>query len=153
MHDSMICIVSSIILSDSPHNSIFIQKKLKQCSQRVDSLKKLTPFYYFVIRHAIVEELAGFGATVHTCSRNEVDLNQCLSEWRKKGLQVTGSVCDVSSRAERENLISTASNLFNGKLNILVSHPLVMLIFWLIPPLRLYFSTYFYVCICITILK
>ncbi|KAK9998720.1 hypothetical protein SO802_018323 [Lithocarpus litseifolius] len=71
------------------------------------------------IGHAIVEELAGLGATVHTCSRNEVDLNECLSEWRKKGLQLTGSVCDVSSSAERENLISTASNLFNGKLNIL----------------------------------
>nr|POF12163.1 tropinone reductase like [Quercus suber] len=76
----------------------------------------------FGILHAIVEELAGFGATVHTCSRNEVDLNECLSEWRKKGLQVTGSVCDVSSRAERENLISTASNLFNGKLNILINN-------------------------------
>ncbi|XP_030964348.1 tropinone reductase homolog At5g06060-like isoform X1 [Quercus lobata] len=74
------------------------------------------------IGHAIVEELAGFGATVHTCSRNEVDLNECLSECRKKGLQVTGSVCDVSSRAERENLISTASNLFNGKLNILINN-------------------------------
>ncbi|KAK4606617.1 hypothetical protein RGQ29_000737 [Quercus rubra] len=74
------------------------------------------------IGHAIVEELAGFGATVHTCSRNEVELNECLSEWRKKGLQVTGSACDVSSRAERENLISTASNLFNGKLNILINN-------------------------------
>ncbi|XP_030964360.1 tropinone reductase homolog At5g06060-like isoform X1 [Quercus lobata] len=74
------------------------------------------------IGHAIVEELAGFGAIVHTCSRNEVDLNECLCEWRKKGLQVTGSVCDVSSRAERENLISTAFNLFNGKLNILINN-------------------------------
>ncbi|KAM3692000.1 hypothetical protein ACB098_08G054200 [Castanea mollissima] len=74
------------------------------------------------IGHAIVEELAGFGATVHTCSRNEVDLNECLSEWRKKGLQVTGSVCDVSSRAEREILISTASDLFNGKLDILINN-------------------------------
>lgn len=137
MHDSMIRIISSIILSDSPHNSIFIQKKLKQGSQRVDSLKKLMSFYYFVTRHAIVEELAGFGATVHTCSRNEVDLNECLSEWRKKGLQVTGSVCDVSSRAEREILISTASDLFNGKLNILVSHPLVMLFFLVNPSLML----------------
>ena len=90
-----------------------------------------------MIRHAIVEELAGFGATVHTCSRNEVDLNECLSEWRKKGFQVTGSVCDVSSRAERENLISTASNLFNGKLNILVSHPLVMLSFLVNPSLMI----------------
>jgi Tropinone reductase 1 len=74
------------------------------------------------IGHAIVEELAGFGATVHTCSRNEADLNECLSEWRKKGLQVTGSVCDVSSPAQREKLISTASTLFHGKLNILINN-------------------------------
>ncbi|XP_075635554.1 tropinone reductase homolog At5g06060-like isoform X1 [Castanea sativa] len=74
------------------------------------------------IGHAIVEELAYLGATVHTCSRNEVDLNECLGEWSKKGLQVTGSVCDVSSRAERENLISSASNRFNGKLNILINN-------------------------------
>jgi Tropinone reductase 1 len=76
-----------------------------------------------------VEELAGFGATVHTCSRNEADLNECLSEWRKKGLQVTGSVCDVSSPAQREKLISTASTLFHGKLNILVSLPSLMINF------------------------
>ncbi|KAM4083399.1 hypothetical protein ACJW30_08G053400 [Castanea mollissima] len=123
MHHNMICTYHQYnTLSDSPHNSIFIQKKLKQCSQRAGSLKKLIPFYYFVIRHAIVEELAGLGATVHTCSRNEVDLNECLSEWRKKGLQDTGSVCDVSSRAEREKLISSASNRFNGKLNILINN-------------------------------
>lgn len=30
------------------------------------------------IGHAIVEELAGLGATVHTCARNEAELNACL---------------------------------------------------------------------------
>jgi Tropinone reductase 1 len=74
-----------------------------------------------IIRHAIVEELAGLGATVHTCSRNEADLNECLSEWRKKGFKVTGSICDASSRTEREKLITIVSSIFNGKLNILVS--------------------------------
>ncbi|KAE8039128.1 hypothetical protein FH972_011570 [Carpinus fangiana] len=74
------------------------------------------------IGHAIVEELAGLGATVHTCSRNEADLNECLSEWRKKSFQVTGSVCDVSSRTEREKLITIVSTIFNGKLNILVNN-------------------------------
>ncbi|KAB1225859.1 hypothetical protein CJ030_MR1G027870 [Morella rubra] len=72
------------------------------------------------IGHAIVEELAGLGARVHTCSRNEAELNVCLGEWEKKGFQVTGSACDVSLPAEREKLTSTASSLFNGKLNILV---------------------------------
>ncbi|BBH08941.1 hypothetical protein Prudu_021296 [Prunus dulcis] len=28
--------------------------------------------------------MAGLGATIHTCARNEVDLNDCLSQWEKK---------------------------------------------------------------------
>ncbi|PPS06438.1 hypothetical protein GOBAR_AA14225 [Gossypium barbadense] len=71
-----------------------------------------------MIRHAIVEELAAFGAIVHTCSRTETELNDCLLEWKAKGLRVTGSVCDVSNQAQRENLLNTVSSEFNGKLNI-----------------------------------
>ncbi|PON90819.1 Short-chain dehydrogenase/reductase [Trema orientale] len=74
------------------------------------------------IGHAIVEELARFGATIHTCSRNKTDLDQRLEEWKRKGFQVTGSVCDVSYRDQREKLIEAVSSLFQGKLNILVSH-------------------------------
>ncbi|KAE8039127.1 hypothetical protein FH972_011569 [Carpinus fangiana] len=74
------------------------------------------------IGYAIVEELAGLGATVHTCSRNEAQLNECLHEWKAKGFRVTGSVCDAVSRAQREELISTVSSLFNGKLNILINN-------------------------------
>ncbi|GKV08052.1 hypothetical protein SLEP1_g19739 [Rubroshorea leprosula] len=74
------------------------------------------------IGYAIVEELAAFGARVHTCSRNETQLNDCLNEWKKKGFNVTGSVCDVSSKAEREKLIETISSLFGGKLNILINN-------------------------------
>ncbi|XP_062172426.1 tropinone reductase homolog At1g07440-like isoform X2 [Alnus glutinosa] len=69
------------------------------------------------IGYAIVEELAGLGATVHTCSRNEVDINKCVHEWEAKGFQVTGSVCDISSRPQREELINTVSHQFHGKLN------------------------------------
>jgi Tropinone reductase 1 len=69
-----------------------------------------------------VEELAGLGATVHTCSRNEADINKCVSEWKTKGFKVTGSVADLSSRTQREELMNTVSHEFNGKLNILVSH-------------------------------
>ncbi|CAN1805680.1 Tropinone reductase [Linum perenne] len=71
------------------------------------------------IGYAIVEELAGLGATVPTCSRDGACLQECLHEWKTKGFQVTGSVCDVSSRAERESLVKKVSSLFNGKLNIL----------------------------------
>eukprot|EP00257_Ricinus_communis_P005859 XP_002520509.3 LOW QUALITY PROTEIN: tropinone reductase homolog At5g06060-like [Ricinus communis] len=72
--------------------------------------------------YAIVEELAGLGASIHTCSRNEAELNSCLHVWKAKGFQVTGSVCDVSSPAEREKLIETVSSQFDGKLNILINN-------------------------------
>ena len=68
-----------------------------------------------------MEELASFGAMVYTCSRNEAELNRCLQQWKDMKLSVTGSVCDVSSRAERERLIEKVSSVFEGKLNILVS--------------------------------
>ncbi|XP_059296127.1 tropinone reductase 1-like isoform X3 [Lycium ferocissimum] len=71
------------------------------------------------IGYAVVEELASFGATVYTCSRNEKELQECLQIWRKKGLKVEGSVCDLLLRTEREKLIQTIGHVFNGKLNIL----------------------------------
>ncbi|CAN7036208.1 unnamed protein product [Brassica rapa subsp. trilocularis] len=74
------------------------------------------------IGYAIVEELAGFGARVHTCARDQTLLDECLSEWKEKGFQVTGSVCDVSSRAQRDELMKTVSSLFSGKLNILINN-------------------------------
>lgn len=69
----------------------------------------------------MVEELAEFGATVYTCSRNEEELNARLKEWKEKGFLVSGSVCDVTSPAQRENLVKQVDSAFNGKLNILVS--------------------------------
>ncbi|KAI3757916.1 hypothetical protein L6452_05460 [Arctium lappa] len=71
---------------------------------------------------AVVEELAELGAVVHTCSRNEAELNQRLQEWSAKGLRVTGSVCDVASRPQREQLMEKVSSLFGGKLNILINN-------------------------------
>ncbi|ERN08034.1 hypothetical protein AMTR_s00012p00261320, partial [Amborella trichopoda] len=71
---------------------------------------------------AIVEELAGLGASVYTCCRNEVDLDKCLDEWKGMGLNVHGSVCDLSSRMERQKLIEAVSSYFKGKLNILVNN-------------------------------
>ena len=68
-----------------------------------------------------MEELAGFGARVHACARDQTLLDECLNEWKAKGYQVTGSVCDVSSRPQRDELMKTVSSLFSGKLNILVS--------------------------------
>ncbi|CAN0854392.1 Tropinone reductase homolog At2g29290 [Linum grandiflorum] len=74
------------------------------------------------IGYAIVEELAKLGATVHTCSRTEEELNRRVIEWGEKGFKITGSVCDVSLRVDREKLVQTVSSLFDGKLNILVNN-------------------------------
>ncbi|OMO91131.1 Short-chain dehydrogenase/reductase SDR [Corchorus olitorius] len=74
------------------------------------------------IGHAVAEELAALGATVYICSRNEDQLKQCLKEWKVKGLQVVGSVCDVASSAQREKLMNQVSSVFGGKLNILINN-------------------------------
>lgn len=69
-----------------------------------------------------MEELAELGATVHTCSRNETELNERLREWSDKGFKVSGSVCDASSREQRQQLMEKVSSLFDAKLNILVNN-------------------------------
>ncbi|KAL4556892.1 hypothetical protein LXL04_035058 [Taraxacum kok-saghyz] len=74
------------------------------------------------IGHAVVEELAELGAAVHTCSRNEAELNQRLQEWSTKGFTVTGSVCDATSTPDRKRLLEKVSSIFNGKLNILINN-------------------------------
>lgn len=68
-----------------------------------------------------MEELAFLGAAVYMCARNEDELDRCLRDWEDQGLEITGSVCDVSSKADRERLLDNVNSVFNGKLNILVS--------------------------------
>ncbi|XP_056864394.1 tropinone reductase homolog At2g29300-like isoform X1 [Raphanus sativus] len=77
---------------------------------------------FVFLLYATVEELASFGARIHVCDISETFLNQSLIEWEKKGFQVSGSVCDASSRPERETLMQTVSSLFGGKLNVLVNN-------------------------------
>ncbi|KAG9158727.1 hypothetical protein Leryth_013630 [Lithospermum erythrorhizon] len=74
------------------------------------------------IGNAIIEELAGFGALIYTCSRKQDELDQCLEQWKSKGFQVAGSVCDVGSRSEREDFIKVVASHFNGKIDILVNN-------------------------------
>ncbi|XP_057971005.1 tropinone reductase homolog isoform X1 [Malania oleifera] len=74
------------------------------------------------IGRAILEEMASFGAAVHTCSRNQTELNRSLEEWKTKGYSVTGSVCDLTSPPQREKLMDAVSSVFQGKLNILVNN-------------------------------
>ncbi|WRX35382.1 Short-chain dehydrogenase/reductase SDR - like 10, partial [Theobroma cacao] len=70
---------------------------------------------------AIVEELVGLEASVHTCSRNENELDKCLVDWKSLGFEVFGSICDVSIGVERKKLMENVSSLFDSKLNIFVS--------------------------------
>ncbi|KAK4773672.1 hypothetical protein SAY87_028691 [Trapa incisa] len=63
------------------------------------------------IGHAGVEEVVGLDASVYTCTFDEAESGRPMG-------QVAGSVCDVSSRAEREKLMEDVSNFFNAKLNI-----------------------------------
>ncbi|CAH9104172.1 unnamed protein product [Cuscuta epithymum] len=74
------------------------------------------------IGRAIVEELAELGASVYTCSRTEEELNQSLQHWASKGLKVSGSVCNASSKDQRLLLLQNVSSAFNGKLNILINN-------------------------------
>ncbi|XP_030925366.1 tropinone reductase homolog isoform X1 [Quercus lobata] len=74
------------------------------------------------IGYAIVEELAALGAAVHICSRNQTEINERVREWESKGFKLSGSVCDLTSKAQREELIKTVSSVFHGKLNILVNN-------------------------------
>nr|CAB3490469.1 unnamed protein product [Digitaria exilis] len=74
------------------------------------------------IGHAIVEELAGFGARVHTCSRNAAELEESRRRWVEKGLVVTVSVYDIGDRADREKLMAAVKENFDGKLDILVNN-------------------------------
>uniref|UniRef100_A0A7N2M4I9 Tropinone reductase n=1 Tax=Quercus lobata TaxID=97700 RepID=A0A7N2M4I9_QUELO len=69
------------------------------------------------IGYTIEEELAAFGAAVHICSRNQTEINDRVREWESKGFKVSGSVCDPTSKAQREELIETVSSVFHGKLN------------------------------------
>jgi Tropinone reductase 1 len=84
-----------------------------------------------------VEELAGLGATVHTCARNQEQIDERVQGWKSKGFKVTGSVCDLTSKSQREELIKTVSCVFDGKLNILVSTCISSLIY-----IYIYFSRF-----------
>ncbi|KAL6123667.1 PREDICTED: tropinone reductase homolog [Fragaria vesca subsp. vesca] len=74
------------------------------------------------IGYAVVEELASLGAYVFTCSRNAEELERCLKEWSAKGFRITGIVCDVSVKSEREKLMEQVGVSFAGRLNIFVNN-------------------------------
>lgn len=76
----------------------------------------------FACSKAIVEELAGLGATVYTCARTRENVEARVNEWRESGLKVEAWVCDASVRASRVELMQQVSQHCGGKLDILVKY-------------------------------
>ncbi|KAI5062337.1 hypothetical protein GOP47_0022876 [Adiantum capillus-veneris] len=74
------------------------------------------------IGKGIVDELAALGASVYTCARSSSSLADRLKEWKDAGLDVAGSICDVSSRPQRLELMKSVSDHFAGNLDILVNN-------------------------------
>lgn len=74
------------------------------------------------IGNAVVEELAGLGAKVYTCSKTESELDEPMQDWADRGIQVKGSACDVTCRDQRVKLMEKVSSAFDGKLNILINN-------------------------------
>uniref|UniRef100_A0A0D9XQ20 Uncharacterized protein n=1 Tax=Leersia perrieri TaxID=77586 RepID=A0A0D9XQ20_9ORYZ len=84
----------------------------------VGTLHPHKQFIKQVVRmRAIVEELARFGVRMHTCSRNDADLYAADGDG-----EITGSVCDVSARGDREALVAAARKVIDGRLDILVNN-------------------------------
>jgi Tropinone reductase 1 len=79
------------------------------------------------IGKAIVEELALKGSHVLTCSRNAVELEQCVEDWKTQGLDVAGVTADISTKEGREELMNEIYNWLESKkksktLDILVNN-------------------------------
>ncbi|GKY99514.1 hypothetical protein MPSEU_000905600 [Mayamaea pseudoterrestris] len=78
------------------------------------------------IGKAIVEELAsplGLGIKVLTCARHQQDLNARLDEWKAKGMDCTGIVADLSSKAGRDDFVKAVRDWLGEKpLDILVNN-------------------------------
>lgn len=73
-----------------------------------------------------MEELAGLGVSVYTCARSQETLQTSLESWRQAGLQVQGSVCDLSVRQAREELFGRVRAHFGDSLDILVRSYMAM---------------------------
>nr|GME11852.1 tropinone reductase homolog [Ipomoea batatas] len=81
------------------------------------------------IGYAIVEELAGFGATVYTCSRKQEDLDKCIEGWESKGYNVNNAATVNSKKATdstAEDYSVIMSTNLEGPYHLCqLSHPLL----------------------------
>lgn len=74
------------------------------------------------IGKAIVEECAALGADVVTCARDRATLEQCMSNWSRRGYRVTGFVADITNATERDLFINEINTVFGGRVDGLVNN-------------------------------
>jgi Tropinone reductase 1 len=74
------------------------------------------------IGRSAVKEFCELGAEVIFCARNADEVQAMESEFKGLGLLVHGFAADITQSGDRESLIRQASELFGGKLDILVNN-------------------------------
>ncbi len=126
-HISVVTFIAAVLSSISssvankPHSSLWVLPK-KSTAVVTGGTKG--------IGHAIVNELGlTFGCKVLTCSRNQVDLDKCIKEWKEQGMDVRGVVADVSTTEGRATLMEKVNEMINeddcaekGHLDILINN-------------------------------
>jgi len=73
------------------------------------------------IGFAIADELLRLGATTYIVSRNEDDVQRCLSRWVADGLPARGFMADVTSTEERQRMFNRL-NQSSTSLNFLINN-------------------------------
>lgn len=56
---------------------------------------------------------------VFLCSRHQADVDACVTQLTQAGYSVQGAAADVSDPAQRQQLVQSVSDVFDGKLHIL----------------------------------
>jgi NAD(P)-dependent dehydrogenase (short-subunit alcohol dehydrogenase family) len=69
----------------------------------------------------MAEGLAEAGATVMICARRQQWLGPTMENFRGRGFQVSGMICDVSAPAEVQDVVDTTMERY-GKIDILINN-------------------------------
>lgn len=69
----------------------------------------------------MAEALAEAGAKLMLCARREEQLNETVENFRRRGFQTEGKVCDVSKEADVQKVVKTVIEKF-GTIDILINN-------------------------------
>ena len=62
---------------------------------------------------------------MHICSRKESNVKDAVEMLAKKGLKVTGHICNVGNIKERQDMVQKISAQHGGRLDVLVPNAAV----------------------------